>query len=57
MLTRVRTKALALDQLQDAARLMRRVGVRQHAGQPAEGRFDGENPNFGAVTIDDEVHA
>ena len=29
----------------------------EHADQPAEGRFDGENSNFGAVTIDDEVYA
>lgn len=25
----------------------------EHADQPAEGRFDGENSNFGTVTIDD----
>jgi hypothetical protein len=29
----------------------------EHADQPAEGRFDGENSNFGAVTIDDQVYA
>jgi agarase len=29
----------------------------EHADQPAEGRFDGENSNFGTVTIDDEVYA
>jgi agarase len=29
----------------------------QHADQPAEGRFDGENSNFGAVTIEDDVYA
>ena len=29
----------------------------EHADQPAEGRFDGENSNFGAVTIEDEVYA
>lgn len=28
----------------------------EHADQPAEGRFDGENSNFGAVTIDDRVY-
>jgi agarase len=28
----------------------------EHADQPAEGRFDGENSNFGVVTIDDEVY-
>ena len=28
----------------------------EHADQPAEGRFDGENSNFGTVTIDDEVY-
>ncbi|WP_271618860.1 agarase [Bradyrhizobium sp. CCBAU 51745] len=28
----------------------------EHADQPAEGRFDGEDSNFGAVTIDDEVY-
>ena len=28
----------------------------EHADQPAEGRFDGENSNFGAVTIEDEVY-
>ena len=28
----------------------------EHADQPAEGRFDGENSNFGAVTIKDEVY-
>ncbi len=26
----------------------------QHSDQPAEGRFDGENSNYGLVTIDDE---
>jgi agarase len=29
----------------------------EHADQPAEGRFDGENSNFGAVTIGDEIYA
>ncbi|HEY6025248.1 MAG TPA: agarase [Pseudolabrys sp.] len=28
----------------------------EHADQPAEGRFDGENSNFGTVTINDEVY-
>ena len=28
----------------------------EHADQPAEGRFDGENSNFGTVTIDDDVY-
>jgi agarase len=28
----------------------------EHADQPAEGRFDGENSNFGAVTIDDCIY-
>ncbi|ABE39649.1 Agarase [Rhodopseudomonas palustris BisB5] len=28
-----------------------------HADQPAEGRWDGENSNYGVVTIDDEVYA
>lgn len=28
----------------------------EHADQPAEGRFDGENSNFGTVTIDDQVY-
>jgi hypothetical protein len=28
----------------------------EHADQPAEGRFDGENSNFGVVTIDDDVY-
>jgi len=28
----------------------------EHADQPAEGRFDGENSNFGTVTIKDEVY-
>ena len=34
------------------------VGVHwfEHADQPAEGRFDGENSNFGIVTINDEVY-
>lgn len=27
-----------------------------HADQPAEGRFDGENSNYGTVTIDDRVY-
>ena len=27
----------------------------EHADQPAEGRFDGENSNFGTVTIEDRV--
>jgi len=29
----------------------------EHADQPAAGRFDGENSNFGTVTIEDEVYA
>lgn len=29
----------------------------EHADQPAEGRFDGENSNFGTVTITDDVYA
>lgn len=29
----------------------------EHADQPAEGRFDGENSNFGLVTINDEPYA
>ncbi len=29
----------------------------EHADQPAEGRFDGENSNFGTVTIKDEAYA
>jgi len=29
----------------------------EHADQPAEGRFDGENSNFGTVTIEDSVYA
>jgi hypothetical protein len=28
----------------------------EHADQPAQGRFDGENSNFGTVTIDDRVY-
>ncbi|MBB4369945.1 agarase [Bradyrhizobium sp. cir1] len=28
----------------------------EHADQPAQGRFDGENSNFGTVTIDDQVY-
>jgi agarase len=28
----------------------------EHADQPAEGRFDGENSNFGIVTINDDVY-
>jgi agarase len=28
----------------------------EYADQPAEGRFDGENSNFGIVTIEDEVY-
>jgi len=28
----------------------------EHADQPAEGRFDGENSNFGTVTIDDRPY-
>jgi len=28
----------------------------EHADQPAEGRFDGENSNFGTVTIIDDVY-
>ncbi len=29
----------------------------EHADQPAEGRFDGENSNFGTVTIEDDVYS
>lgn len=29
----------------------------EHADQPAEGRFDGENSNYGTVTINDEAYA
>lgn len=29
----------------------------EHADQPMEGRFDGENSNFGTVTIEDDVYA
>ena len=28
----------------------------EHADQPAEGRFDGENSNFGTVTIGDRAY-
>ncbi|MCL2714763.1 MAG: agarase [Alphaproteobacteria bacterium] len=28
----------------------------EHADQPREGRFDGENSNFGTVTIEDDVY-
>lgn len=28
----------------------------EHADQPAQGRFDGENSNFGTVTIEDSVY-
>ena len=28
----------------------------EHADQPVEGRFDGENSNYGTVTIDDRVY-
>jgi hypothetical protein len=28
----------------------------EHADQPAVGRFDGENSNFGTVTIDDQIY-
>lgn len=28
----------------------------EHADQPAEGRFDGENSNFGTVTIEDDIY-
>jgi hypothetical protein len=28
----------------------------EHADQPAEGRFDGENSNFGTVTIEDVIY-
>ena len=28
----------------------------EHADQPAEGRFDGENSNYGTVSIDDRVY-
>ncbi len=42
------------------AALRRRVVVGyhwfEHADQPAAGRFDGENSNFGMVTIDDDVY-
>jgi agarase len=35
------------------------VGVHwfEHADQPKEGRFDGEDSNYGTVTIDDRVYA
>ena len=29
----------------------------EHADQPVEGRFDGEDSNFGMVTIEDHVYA
>lgn len=29
----------------------------EHADQPAQGRFDGEDSNFGVVTIEDDVYA
>jgi hypothetical protein len=29
----------------------------EHADQPAAGRFDGENSNFGTVTIEDRVYS
>lgn len=29
----------------------------EHADQPREGRFDGENSNYGIVTIDDTIYA
>ncbi|MGN6573364.1 MAG: agarase [Pseudolabrys sp.] len=34
------------------------VGVHwfEHADQPAEGRFDGENSNYGTVAIDDRIY-
>ena len=32
------------------------AGWFEHADQPAEGRFDGENSNFGTVTIEDRVY-
>jgi agarase len=28
----------------------------EHADQPAEGRFDGENSNYGTVTIEDNPY-
>ena len=28
----------------------------EHADQPGEGRFDGENSNFGTVTIEDDIY-
>ena len=28
----------------------------EHADQPAQGRFDGENSNFGTVTIGDDIY-
>ena len=28
----------------------------EHADQPAEGRFDGENSNYGTVTIEDDPY-
>jgi agarase len=43
-----------------AAALRRRAVVGyhwfEHADQPAQGRFDGENSNFGTVTIEDDVY-
>jgi agarase len=29
----------------------------EHADQPAQGRFDGENSNFGTVSIEDRIYA
>ena len=29
----------------------------EHADQPAQGRFDGENSNFGTVTIEDDIYS
>ena len=28
----------------------------EHADEPAQGRFDGEDSNFGTVTIEDQVY-
>jgi hypothetical protein len=46
------TSAAALNSLPLTA-LQRRF---EHADQPAAGRFDGENSNFGTVTIDDQIY-
>ena len=42
----------------EALRMRNIVGYHwfEHADQPAEGRFDGENSNFGTVSIDDRVY-